>query len=487
MRTRLVVAAAVAAPVFLFSSCGRSGGSAPPENVLFSSPTPVEPTAGTWRTWLLASGSAVRPAEPPTSFSAETASELAALSVRAAARTPAVLANVDAWNLGACRTWNQLQRAIVVARSANPPKTARAFALASTAMYDAMVAAYEAKYHWLRARPNALAGAPAPYGPQEDSPSYPSVRAAVSAAAAAVLKAQYPLDVAAIDAKLQSALDADLDSGTQFQSDVDAGVAIGQAVAALAAAHAAADHGDDAQPAYAVNPAPGHWSPGPGEPATSPLLPGWGSVETWVLSNGSAVRPPAPPVYGSAEWNFFRDDVLNVNLTLTPQRKAIATFWADGAGTVTPPGHWNQIATDECVAEGLNDARTARVLALLGVAQHDAFVACWDCKYAYDCIRPVMDIRSTVAGQSAWLPFITPTPHFPTYPSGHSSTSGAASQVLAALFPSRALDFALMGEEAKDSRLYGGIHYRFDNDVGLNMGRVIGGFVVDLAASDGSD
>jgi hypothetical protein len=154
---------------------------------------------------------------------------------------------------------------------------------------------------------------------------------------------------------------------------------------------------------------------------------------------------------------------------------------------VTPPGHWNQIAVDACVADGLNDVRTARVLALLGVAQHDAFVACWDCKYHYDCIRPVMDIRATVPGQEAWLPYLTPTPHFPTYPSGHSTTSGAASQVLGALFPDRGIEFALMGDEAKDSRLYGGIHYRFDNDVGANMGRIIGGFVVDVAASDGSE
>ena len=487
MRSTLLTAAAACAAFSLFPSCGRSGGSTPPTDTLFTSLDPVEPTAGTWRTWLLASGSAIRPAAPFTSFSAETQAELAALSVRAAARTPAATANVDAWNLGTCKTWNEMQRQIVVARSANPPKTARAFGLVTTAMYDAMVATYDAKYHWLRARPNALPGAPAIHGPQEDSPSYPSTRAALSAAAAAVMKAQYPLDVAAIDAKLQSALDADLDSGTQFQSDVDAGVAIGNAVAALAIAHAAADHGDDPQPTYTVNPAPGHWSPGPGEPATSPLLPGWGAVTPWVLSSGNAIRPPAPPVYASTEWNFFRDDVLNVNLTLTPARKAIATFWADGAGTVTPPGHWNQIAVDECTTRGLTDVRTSRVLALLGVAQHDAFVACWDCKYAYDAIRPVMDIRGTVAGQSAWLPFITPTPHFPTYPSGHSSTSGAASQVLGALFPDAAIDFALMGDQAKDSRLYGGIHYRFDNDAGMNMGRIIGGFVADIAASDGSD
>jgi hypothetical protein len=490
VRTRLVVAALTACVPLFLPACGGGsggGGSPGPTNTLFTSLTPVEPDAGTWRTWLLANGSAIRPAAPATSFSAETAAELAALNARAAARTPAITDNVDAWNLGTCKKWNEFQRGLIVARSTNPPKAARGFGLVATAMYDSMVAVYDAKYHWLRARPNALPGGPLIYGPQEDSPSHPSTRAALSAAANVVLKHLFPLDAAAIDQMLVDAQNADLDSGTQFQSDVDAGVAIGNAVAALAIAHAAADHGDDAQPTYTINPVPGHWSPGPGEPATGPLLPGWGAVTTWVLSNGSAIRPPGPPAYGSTEWNFFRDDVLNVQLTLTPERQAIATFWADGPGTVTPPGHWTQIAVDECASRGLTDVRTARVLALLGVAQHDAFVACWECKYAYDCIRPVMDIRATVPGQSAFLPFITPTPHFPSYPSGHSTTSGAASQVLGALFPDSAIDFALMGDEAKDSRLYGGIHYRFDNDVGANMGRIIGGFVVDLAGSDGSD
>jgi hypothetical protein len=140
-------------------------------------------------------------------------------------------ANVDDWNAGACRRWNEFQLGLIVTRSTNPPKASRGLALVSVAMFDAMVSAYDTKYRYLRPRPSAFINPPATYGPIPDSPGYASDRAAISKAAAEVLKYLFPLDVAAINARLQTALDAELDSCACFQSDVDAGVAIGQAVA----------------------------------------------------------------------------------------------------------------------------------------------------------------------------------------------------------------------------------------------------------------
>jgi membrane-associated phospholipid phosphatase len=175
-----------------------------------------------------------------------------------------------------------------------------------------------------------------------------------------------------------------------------------------------------------------------------------------------------------------------VNLTLTPERISIAQFWADGGGTFTPPGHWNEIAVDKAVTAGFNECRMARMLAALGAAQHDAFVACWDCKYFYDVERPVTVIRRDVGGAyAAWLPLIT-TPPFPSYPSGHSSTSGAASQVLGYFFPEDSTELAVMANEAKDSRLYGGIHFTFDNDTGLSLGRSIGTLAIVHLEEDGA-
>ncbi len=487
MRLRLRLRSAalpLALASLLAAGCGGSASSL--ASLSYSSPTPVEPTAGTWRTWIVPDPVALRPAAPPSPESDQTSAELAELAALAAARTPAQEADIATWNLGTCKRWNELQRSLIAARSVNPPKASRGLAMACVAMYDAMVCAWDAKFAFLRARPNAHPGGPTPFGAQPDSPSYVSERACASAAAAVVLRNQFPLDVAAIDALLQSALDADLNACVHFRSDVEVGEALGEAVGQMVIDARAADGSAGAQSAYAESGLPGRWIRTPPGNVFPPLLPGWGGVTTWALASGSQFRPPAPPAFLSAEWNTQTELVRSVvgnPITLSPERQAIALFWADGGGTVTPPGHWNQIAVDLGASEGLSEPRMARMLALLGVAQADAFIACWECKYFYDIQRPITAIRDAL--DPAWNAFIV-TPPFPTYPSGHSTTSGAASQVLGYLFPDQALDLAQMGTEAMDSRLFGGIHFDFDDKTGLDMGRSIANVVIGFAAEDGS-
>jgi membrane-associated phospholipid phosphatase len=181
--------------------------------------------------------------------------------------------------------------------------------------------------------------------------------------------------------------------------------------------------------------------------------------------------PGPPPRFGSRRYARETREVYDVSRALTAEQKRIADFWADGAGTVTPPGHWNQIAVDLIRSHRLSDRAAARLLAALNTAQADAFIACWDAKFAYWSERPNQAIRRTI--DPGWTPLI-PTPPFPSYVSGHSTTSGAASTVLAALFPRRGRDLAAMANEAALSRLYGGIHFSFDNDDGLVLGRRVG-------------
>ncbi len=111
------------------------------------------------------------------------------------------------------------------------------------------------------------------------------------------------------------------------------------------------------------------------------------------------------------------------------------------------------------------------MLALLNTAQTDAFIACWDAKFTYWSMRPVTAIHASL--DASWLPLIA-TPPFPSYVSGHSTTSGAASTVLAHVFPDQADLLAGLADEAAVSRLYGGIHYASDNAAGLALGRLVG-------------
>jgi hypothetical protein len=213
----------------------------------------------------------------------------------------------------------------------------------------------------------------------------------------------------------------------------------------------------------------GHWTEPPGVPR--PLEPAAGQWRPWNIPAGSAFRPPAPPGPGDPGYADHVAEVYETSQTLTPAQRDIALFWADGAGTETPPGHWNRIALDLVEDARLPQKKVARVFALLNTAQADAFIACWDAKFVHWSERPVQAIRRTL--DPGWSPLI-PTPPFPSYVSGHSSTSGAASTVLAASFPRHSRELAALADEAAISRLYGGIHFTFDNEDGLALGQRVG-------------
>ncbi|HVQ61400.1 MAG TPA: vanadium-dependent haloperoxidase, partial [Burkholderiales bacterium] len=130
---------------------------------------------------------------------------------------------------------------------------------------------------------------------------------------------------------------------------------------------------------------------------------------------------------------------------------------------------WNQHAKRLALERKLDAAEAARMFSTANVAMLDAFIACWHVKFKWWTERPVTIIREK---DPAFLPHLL-TPPFPSYVSGHSSVSGAAAAVLSAFFPQDAADLGRMAQEASMSRLYGGIHFRSDNDEGLELGRQV--------------
>jgi hypothetical protein len=217
-----------------------------------------------------------------------------------------------------------------------------------------------------------------------------------------------------------------------------------------------------------------------------PMLPFWGNNRFFVAKNRN--ENPAPPKPFSYEPTsaFFKEAevVYETSKTLTAEQKAIATFWADGSGTITPPGHYINLASIALKKDNANLAKTAEVYAKMGLALSDAFTSCWKCKYTYNLMRPVSYINNAI--DPRWKTFIA-TPPFPEYTSGHSSGSGAAATILAAAFgenyaivdntnsPARSFTtFTQLSDEAAMSRLYGGIHFPMGNDEGKKNGRKIG-------------
>jgi membrane-associated phospholipid phosphatase len=334
----------------------------------------------------------------------------------------------------AVEPWIALELDAIAADRLNPPRASRALALTSRAMYEAARLGHADR------------------------------DAAVAGAASTVLRYLFPSHAAEIDALAD-------ESASGFSIGVDVGRQM---------IERAESDGSSAVWTGTTPTGPGLWVPTP--PAFAlPLEPLTGTWRTWNLATGSQFRPGPPPAYGSAAFLAELHEVYDVSRTATPEQRAIALFWADGAGTVTPPGHWNAIALDLLAEQPRNTLQTTRIFAALNTAQADGFIACWDAKFTYWSIRPVSAIRDLI--DPTWSPLI-PTPPFPSYVSGHSTTSGAASTVLAGFFPSRTDELAALADEAAVSRLYGGIHFRSDNDAGLTLGRRVGAVALEVYKND---
>jgi hypothetical protein len=223
-------------------------------------------------------------------------------------------------------------------------------------------------------------------------------------------------------------------------------------------------------------------------------------IRPMVLTSGEECPPPGHPAFSTDPASNFHAaglEVYNVGLDLTDEQKTIADYWSDGAGaTGTPPGHWIAIVSQIARNDDLSLAAAAEAYARVGMAVHDAFIACWKPKYSYNLQRPVTYINDNIG--AGWLPYIV-TPGFPSYTSGHSTQSGAAARVLTGMFGSKSFtdtthtDHSLVppqeprtfdsfdeaAAEAAISRLYGGIHFSFDNDDGLASGQCIGQAIHD--------
>jgi PAP2 superfamily len=385
---------------------------------------------------------------------------------------------------------------LVKADRITPPPASRIYGLAAVTLYEAVVPGSRA-HRSLAGQLNALTVVPqpAPHWPYH----WPTVaNTALASAIRALMPEASPASLAAIDALEQA-------FATAFQSIVPAAVyarsvAQGQAVAAAVLAWAATD-GFATLHDCPYNPpvGPGLWEPTP--PAFAPSLePCWGQLRPMVLASGDACAPPPPPAYSdnpASEFYAFGLEVYTTSVDLTGEQHTVAHYWADSAGTTgTPPGHWVAIVGQIARNDGLSLMAAAEGYARVGLAVADAFISCWHTKYADNLLRPETYITRLI--DRAWLPLLI-TPGFPSYTSGHATQSGAAATVLTDMFglhsftdtlhqdhdlepllePRRFGSFDEAAEEAAVSRLYGGIHYRFDNHNGLAQGRCVGQAILD--------
>ncbi|MFB0944977.1 MAG: vanadium-dependent haloperoxidase [Spirosomataceae bacterium] len=245
-------------------------------------------------------------------------------------------------------------------------------------------------------------------------------------------------------------------------------------------------------PTYALPEGLGIWKPVGTQKA---LLPYW-SRNTSFIKGNSTTDPPKPiPFSYNSSSAFFKEarEVYDMSKKLTAEQRAIALFFADGAGSVTPPGHHMNVATEVLKLKESSLSVASETYVKMGLAINDAFIACWRCKYRFNTIRPITYIRETI--DNNWTPIVG-TPPFPEYTSGHSSGAGAAAEILkaqfgenttfidntyAGVYPNRSYsNFTAYADETSNSRLYGGIHFRQGCEEGVRNGRQIAKNVLSL-------
>ena len=388
--------------------------------------------------------------------------------------------------------WFDLQLTLVEQTAGySPPVASRAFAYSGITLYEAVVYGMPG-YTSLAGKVDDLPALPEPI--PDASYYWP---AAANAALATITRQLFPTasadNLAAIDA-LEAQLAA---SYTTYvpTSTIDRSAQYGDELASAIFVWSMTDGGDQGYlhnfpMSYVAPVGPGMWVPTP--PMYQPALqPTWGMNRPFVLSAASDCPAPAPPAYSTDPSSTFfmqAKEVYSTSVMLTADEEQIAQFWSDAAGmTATPAGHWVAITTQVLRDKHASLDVAAVTYAKLGMAVADAFIANWAIKYKYNVIRPISYVRSEIDG--SWTPLLG-TPPFPEYPSGHSTQSAAAAQVLTdvfgmtsftdpgyttAGFAPRSFDsFFAAADEAAISRMYGGIHYRAAIENGLDQGRCVG-------------
>ncbi|CAN5500214.1 hypothetical protein BH20ACT2_BH20ACT2_01150 [soil metagenome] len=458
------------------AACGDDGESA-------AASRPAEPTAGDWEPWILTASDEIAVPPPPEEGSADEQREDDELRQFAEQRTPEIMDIIGRWDGAAepvSAPWMELNLELVSARAKDPPLSSRGYALMSVAVYDAMVATWHYKYLYDRDAPDVVDHV----GDAGADPSYPSEHAAIAGAASEVLAYLFPERPALrLQEDAVQAGESRLFAGTNRRSDVEAGLALGRQVAERAIAYARADGAEEPCAATPPGGPPEFWAPPPGTVA-KPVQPCAGSWETFAMTSGDQFRPGPPPRFGTPEFVAQAEELVAAQDALTEEQRRAATYWAGGEGTPLPAGIWNEVTLAYLRDTRPTTPRAERALALVNVAMSDAGVAAWDAKFTYWDPRPENGIRDSGI-DPGWVPFIE-TPFFPSYISGHAAYSGAAAEVLAHLFPEDEADFRAKADEAAMSRLWGGIHWRADNVVGLEVGEEIGALVVGRARGDGA-
>jgi hypothetical protein len=413
----------------------------------------TEPAAGTWKTWFISSGKDYRLPAP--------------IAKNEITEVLAAQKNLDGEGMDQISYWNagppgyRFKDVMAGVWMTDTGTTgALAFMLLDVATYDATVAAWDTKYAYKRKRPFEADGRIKVYGVKPESPSYPCEHSVAAGVASAIFTRFYPHLADSINRMGKRLMASRVAAGLAYPEDIRAGFELGKRIAEKEIEHTK-DYATKVRWDGKMPQGPQYYR------GKFAMLPTSGLNKTIVLTSASQFRPAPPP-------DFAKDMAELKSFKQTFSSRANAFYYgAQNSG---------EDMLDKKIFEHnyhLNPPRAARVYAITAIGTYDGFVSCWDAKYAYWGIRP--DQYDTTYKS------LLPTPPFPGYPSGHAVVSAVTAELMTYLFPE---DKALWDKRAKDaaeSRFQAGIHFRTDNEVGLELGRKVGKTVVEKVKKDGAD
>jgi len=348
--------------------------------------------------------------------------------------------------------WQQEARALAAGANMSPLAAARVYAAVGVAQYRAVVEIDDADTDGQLPENGVGAGGRS---------ALEARRGAVAGASAQVLSFFFP----AVATNLEQRVETEGNAGPgMVHPQFTRGLAIGRAAGAAMVDQVKADRFNTPWTG-SVPTGEGKWiANGPPAGAT------FGGVTPYFMTSGAQFRPAAPPAFGSSAFNTDLAEIATLSANRTAAQLASALYWNMPTGTHTPVGYWNSVAANYIASRDMNERAATRAFALTNAAMMDALIGCWDAKYFHWTLRP-----------SQANPQITLTfglPNHPSYPSGHSCVSAAAATVLANLFPERTTELETWVTESGLSRMYAGIHYRFDITAGKDLGTAVGQWAI---------
>ena len=380
--------------------------------------------------------------------------------------------------------WNRVLKETIATPGQHPATImpVRSYAIMHAAMFDAV---------------NSIDGTYTAYMTEVPTTMKASIEAAAARAAHDVLVGLYPTRASIFETELAASLQGIEPYRAQQ------GIRVGEIVAERILNARANDGWSATPPSYSLPATPGNWQPTP-PTNTAATFTHYPAVTPFAITSATQFAPAPPPAMTSAEYALALNEVKEVgsatSATRTADQTQAARLWAN---VNTPTNFlfvWNNVARTVAEARGISTVDKARLFALTNIALHDALQTAFASKFEHGLWRPVTAIRradedgnSATEADTGWSSLIG-TPPYPSY-AGNMATIGMSQATVLAMFFGRDdirfshtwdgaggatrsyAGFAAMANEQERARVWGGIHFTFDNVAGQSIGRNVGTYV----------